>query len=263
MSLDDYIIKTPSEIKTAIVRLENSNNGKCINLIGCIHIALASYYEQINSHLIIADAVLYEGIRRTENQTLQNKQVSLHDKLFFLSAFSINAFYQRIAKAMNKVYQKRLGSSSDNFVCQADGIDYAIDARSWFNADISVSEARRSTNIFSMRNLYGWALFGIFGFLYSIPVLKEIIEEVIAEKILSGNKFGQTSIFERPFEGIHRVREQRIYQELARLEKDRDADLIAILYGAAHLPVIETELSKRGYHRTCINYFTALPRINF
>lgn len=48
---------------------------------------------------------------------------------------------------------------------------------------------------------------------------------------------------------MNRQREKKVYENLKKIEQTTKAKRIGILYGAAHMPVIEQRLIQEGYTR--------------
>jgi hypothetical protein len=237
--------KHPQRLQTAIVRYERAD-GASVDLISAVHLGDPSYYDALNLAFKDYEAVLYEMVG---GPVPPKDQMAKRDRgnLAWLGT-------------LHSTLQKSLGLEG-----QLEGVDYAV--QNMVHADVSMAEfeslreQKNESFLALMLRAYqaqqelastGQATGGM-----SLPQLMTLLSGDGSQNELKATLAGQFHEVERLMAGIEGPhgsviigsRNDKALKVLeAELKKGKRK--LAVFYGGAHLPDMETKLIRQGWKRS-------------
>jgi len=266
MRLEDYIHSDATRDEVAVVHLRHPETKREIDLVGAVHIGSQGYYADAQKVLAGCDAVLYEWI------TNRKEKLSLRNHLIFSNYIKDGDLYRGIVQAINEKRIRYVSSFLDaiapfldvdyleasaaqlsqeipELVYQGDAIDYNHLPLNWHHADLTNRELSSLIKIFSKDNLSFLGLKLFSGLLSQFPKFRD----KAAKKLVSAD-LSPTDLGNRFMSRINHFREAKVYEQVARLEKDPRIKRIGIFYGVGHLPALESGLQECSYLRTSLDF---------
>ncbi|WDE97804.1 hypothetical protein PQO03_18415 [Lentisphaera profundi] len=238
----------PEAISCKLSRFTHSKSGKSVSVLGMIHMADGSFYNQIHHLTFEHDITLTEGVRGKAS-------ISPHH---FLVQY-ISAYFSRIN------YYNRL--VPQNLFLQPGGLER--------NADVSLQEFSKEGGFFTsflqlislpfiiiggeVNNLALYSKYQLSGAGLSKKFqLKEISNN---RKLLFGNMRSVDETDHAILPGIISSRNQKLFTVMNEELKKDQIQSVLIPWGAAHSPDIERELISQGFIKNAPDQW--LRAINF
>ena len=219
-----------------VQKFTQEETGKTITLIGMIHIADQSFYDQVDDELDEVDVVLEEGIHGLPSFGI--------NKYFGLYTFDI---IDRLTKAQGLVSQNRALKTRDN-------------AKS---ADMSIKQFKAQgglfTPLFQLISLPIMAVFTEPSYIYywsknkllaivDEELLKESEAQIRHDSLIAIDSTQEPAKVLMP--GIIDARNVFLVDKAMEYLKKGDVNSIAIPWGAAHMPGVETLLLEKGFTKS-------------
>jgi len=255
-----------------LTRTLRSEDGRTVSLVGAVHVGDTRYYRRLQRILDKHDAVLYEGVGPNQDRDLASAELpdaeQRQAELAEAPAFR-NVTWTDASRDSTTMMQLTMADSLD-LTFQSNGVDYSHSW--WFSADVTVDELKglfdngqdaamlqALTAGFDpkltqhMNAMVGRALAeGAKGVLQDAKPLALVLKEACADLLAS--QFGQepgVSPQERVRTDMDKAlilgRNRVVMQRFKEMANHPSAKSIAIFYGAAHNPDLETQLHELGY----------------